>query len=34
MNVKRQLVYCRPQNDGGNAYYEVDSNKMDNEFFK
>lgn len=34
LNVKRELMYCKPENDGGNAYYEVDNNKMGNEFFK
>lgn len=34
LNVKRELMYCKPENDGRNAYYEVDNNKMGNEFFK
>jgi len=34
LNVKREFMYYMPENDGANAYYEVDSNKMDNEYFK
>lgn len=34
MNVKREIMYCKPQIDGDNAYYEIDSDKMDNEYFK
>ena len=34
VNVKREVMYCKPQGDGGNAYYEVDSNIMDNEYYK
>ena len=34
MNVKREIMYCKPQMDGDNAYYEIDSDKMDNEYFK
>ena len=34
VNVKREVMYCKPQGDGDNAYYEVDSNIMDNEYYK
>ena len=33
LDVKREVLICRPHNDGGNAYYEFDSNKMDNDNF-
>lgn len=28
LHVKRELMYCKPEVDGKDTYYEVDNNKM------